>query len=187
MAARTARTGAMSQQSWLCSSWPLGCVTGQHGSIAARATTRLPLLPRAPAARPVRQLACSAPARATRQRPLAQRPRAQLPSPSVAIQYFCIAIQFVSLTQLPQSRYKNCIVTHCLPSLQYNPPSLQYKLVYCNIKFSSPAFSIAIHYTMLQYTIHPNYSPCQNTIVALQYNSTAILTPNVTPQNPGVR
>ena len=33
---------------------------------------------------------------------------------------FYTAIQFLSLTQLPQSRYKNCIVTHCLPSLQYN-------------------------------------------------------------------
>ena len=99
MVARTARTGSVSQQSWPCRSWPLGRVAGQHGLVAARAP-----------ARPRTCCSCRAP----------RAPSAccaQQPSPSIAIQYFCIAIQIFSLTQLPQSRYKNCIVTHCLPSL----------------------------------------------------------------------
>ena len=66
MAARTARTGAVSQQ-------PLG-------RVAARAPARLPLMPRAPrapcapAAHPARPSACSAPARDTPQRPTPAHP-----------------------------------------------------------------------------------------------------------------
>ena len=91
----------------------------------------------APAARPCRS---PAPLR-TPSAPCARAccaQRAQLPCPSVSIQYFCTAIQFLSLTQLPQSRYKNCIVTHCLFPASL-PSLLQYKLtlklatkLYCN-------------------------------------------------------
>ena len=104
--------------------------------------------------------ACYAPvsrasASAARPAPPARAPAA-LSVPSCLVlqsQYnFCTAIQFLSLTQLPQSRYKNCIVTHCLFPASL-PSLLQYKLaikpatkLYCNT-ISSLASHLILQYT----------------------------------------
>ena len=75
---------------------------------------------------------------------------AQLPSPSVAIQFFFLYCDTISqpnpaASVTIQKLYRDTLPSQ--PAIQsYNttPPRLQYKLVYCNRKFSSPAFSIAI-------------------------------------------
>ena len=91
--------------------------------------------------------------------PRAQRPRGEPAAPSclaLQSQYnFCTAIQFLSLTQLPQSRYKNCIVTHCLPSLQYNTCTAIQNLL-LQYSFSLQASSSAIQTSVLQYTSNPS-------------------------------
>ena len=145
---------------------------------APRAQSACPALPcHAPTARPARHCRLPAPAPSCRL-PAARAPRARLPArlahPSaccapqhLALQlqynFFCIAIQFLSLTQLPQSRYKNCIMTHCLPSLQYSKLS-------CNIVFLPNQLHIlTIQSAVLQYNFQPSSLPLCNTKMVLQY------------------
>ena len=58
---------------------------------------------------------------------------------------------------------QNCIVTHCLPSLQYSKLS-------CNTVFlPSQKHTLAIQSTVLQYNFQPSSIPLCNTKMVLQY------------------
>ena len=157
--------------------------TRAHGycrSPAARALAcfaRAPA-PRVPAYRAPVPPACRAPACRVPLLRACPAPRLRLPNAQPHTQRLspaqcrdtaaCLATQAaLSPTTILQVvlRYN---LASCSPS-SHN--TMQCIAIHCSLL---PAFSIAIHYTMLQYTFQPNYSPCHNTIFVLQYNSTTI-------------
>ena len=92
-------------------------------------------------------------ARLLRAQPRSQRPPAraccaQLPSPSVQFLYCDTISQLNPAASVTiQKLYRDTLPSQpVIQSCNTSPPSLQYKLVYWNPQFSSPAFSIAIQY-----------------------------------------
>ena len=131
MAAHTARTGAVSHQLWPCRrpAWP------------CRSACRAPVRPLAPRAYALHTSAlpsaCS--------------------SSHNTIRLYCNTISLKPALQ-PQSRYKICILTHCLPQPAF--------LLYCNT--NSP-LSQPPNYIAIQFPPRPATSYC-NTNLVLQYN-----------------
>ena len=131
MAARTTRAGAVSQQLWPCRrpAWP------------CRSACRAPVRPLAPRAYALHTSAlpsaCS--------------------SSHNTIRLYCNTISLKPALQ-PQSRYKICILTHCLPQPAF--------LLYCNT--NSP-LSQPLNYIAIQFPPRPATSYC-NTNLVLQYN-----------------
>ena len=156
MAACTARTDAVSQQLWPCISWPLTHVASQHGRVATLAARLCPRSPRA-----------ASPRAPTLRTPTPRAPTLCTPTPSAlpspcssshnTIHLYCDTLSPKPALQ-SQSRYKICIVTHCLSQPAF--------LLYCNT--NSP-LSQPPNYIAIQFLPRPATSYC-NTNLVLQYN-----------------
>ena len=149
------------------------CCTPVQSSCRARSAclprARLPRVPRAPQ-RLSAPVACApqCPACTCLSAPRAQ-PRTQRLSPAPGRDTAaCLATQVVLFPATILEVVLRYNLASCIPSIHN---TVQCIAIHCSLL---PSFSIAIHYTMLQYTFQPNYNPCHNRIFVLQYNSTAI-------------